>query len=204
MKRVTVLKNSTKILLVLGSMLFFAGLIYVIINVRYSTNTVTLATQVGYGQFPAIDNGSLSEKQSAVVRILREQHAAQPVGTKYSEGIAESWCADFVSWVLHEADMTLVNPHSNSWRIPGTHTLREYFESQNIFHQYGSSYIPETGDVAIYDGYGPFGQHTNFVLRFEDGLLYTVGGNEAGAIRIQIHELNSGLGLVGFASTRDL
>lgn len=204
MKRVNISKNSTKTLVFVGAALLFLGLVYVFIDARQITNTIALVTQEGYGQFPDIDDSRLSQKQSEIVRILREEHVAQPVGTKYSEGVAEPWCADFVSWVLREAGMTLVNPHSQSWRIPGTHTLQEYFESKSTFYSHSSSYVPETGDIAIYDGHGPFGQHTNFVLRYQDGFLYTIGGNEVGKIRVQVHKLNSELGLVGFASIDEL
>jgi hypothetical protein len=42
----------------------------------------------------------------------------------FSEGTAEPWCADFVSWVMYQAGFSLDNPDSGSWRIPGVgHTV---------------------------------------------------------------------------------
>lgn len=63
----------------------------------------------------------------------------------------EPWCADFVSWVYKEAGHPLKNPNSGSWRIPGTYTLREYYEAQGAFRPADSGYEPQLGDVAIYE-----------------------------------------------------
>ena len=150
--------------------------------------------------FPAYSDGELSHAQEKLVAIIKTEFNSQPEGTKYSEGVSESWCADFVSWVAKQNGTPFSNPNSGSWRIPGTHTLREYFESKGIWHTYESGYQPKTGDIAIYDGNGPFGQHTNFVMRNDNGTLTTVGGNEAGAIRVQQHVLDADLHVLGFAS----
>jgi hypothetical protein len=47
----------------------------------------------------------------------------------FSEGTAEPWCADFVSWVMHQAGFSLDNPNSGSWRIPDVYTMQEYYGS---------------------------------------------------------------------------
>lgn len=148
--------------------------------------------------FPNVDDASLMPQQAKIIAILRTEFAAQPAGTKYSQGVNEPWCADFVSWVMNEAGMPFTNPNSGSWRIPGTMTLRDYFKQKGNWHPYGDGYTPKTGDIAIYDGNGPFGQHTNFVISYNDGLVTTVGGNEAGAIHRQEHALTDGLKVIGF------
>ena len=143
---------------------------------------------------------ALSPTQQHLITILEAEYAVQPSGTKYAEGANEPWCADFVSWVMKQSDMSFVNPNSGSWRIPGTHTLRDYFIAQGNWHPYGDGYEPKLGDIAIYDGDGPFGQHTNFVLNYSsDGYLTTMGGNENGAIHVQKHKLSDTLSAVGFA-----
>ncbi len=149
-------------------------------------------------QFPQVDASTLSPRQAKIVSILRAEFNTHPSGTKYSQGVSEPWCADFVSWVMKEAGSPLVNPNSGSWRIPGTMTLRDYFKQNGNWHPYGDGYVPKTGDVAIYDGNGPNGQHTNFVVRYANGSLVTVGGNEAGAIHVQEHKLDDSLKVIGF------
>ncbi len=166
---------------------------------RQIINNIALKT-APQEQFPVYKTGELSEAQQKLVAIIKSEYDAQPPGTKYADGVSESWCADFVSWVMKQNGTPLVNPNSGSWRIPGTHTLREYFISKGNWHPYGDGYQPKVGDIAIYDGNGPFGQHTNFIMRNDNGLLTTVGGNEAGAIHVQQHRLDDSLKAVGFAT----
>lgn len=148
--------------------------------------------------FPSIDESSLNEQQRKIVALLRQEYAAQPDGTKYAEGAIEPWCADFVSWIMKEAKVPLKNPNTGSWRIPGTYTLREYYESVGKFVGRYQRYQPEVGDVIMYDNPSPFGQHTNIVIKNEQGIVTTVGGNEAGKIRIQVHNDSRDKGLVGY------
>src|ERR1043165_5999922 len=54
-------------------------------------------------QFPEIDLTTLDSSQQRIVMILKQEHQAQNPGKKYSEGIDEPWCADFVSWTMKEA-----------------------------------------------------------------------------------------------------
>ncbi len=171
---------------------------YGALHAREIINTVDLMTTHS-PQFPLYANGELTTAQQKLVDIIKTEYQAQPSGTKYSEGITEPWCADFVSWVARANGTPLTNPHSGSWRIPGTVTLRDYFKQKGNWHPYGDGYVPKVGDIAIYDGNGPHGQHTNFVLAYANGILTTVGGNEAGAIHRQDHTLNDDLKVIGFA-----
>lgn len=146
--------------------------------------------------FPEI-SAPLNPTQQHLLNLLKTEWQTQPAGTKYSQGVKEPWCADFVSWSLREIDQPLANPHSGSWRIPGVYTLEEYFKSQHRWRAFGQ-YQPQFGDVALYRPDSKFGHHTNFVLDYRDGQLTTLGGNEFGAIRIQTHRLDEELGLIGF------
>lgn len=148
--------------------------------------------------FPQINETQLSEDQLKLVAILKEEYALNPEGTKYSEGVNEAWCADFVSWVYKKADQPLENPHSGSWRIPGTYTLREYYESIGKFRLASSGYSPKVGDILLYDNPSPFGQHTNIVLKSDNGTVTTIGGNEPGGIRVIEHSLNDDPGFIGY------
>lgn len=121
---------------------------------------------------------------------------ANAEGTKYSEGVKEPWCADFVSWVLREAGAPLSNPHSGSWRIPGVYTLTDYFEAAGRFRDPG--YRPEPGDVVLYSPDWRLGQHTNFVVAVDGDEMTTIGGNEGGISRGEVSLDDSGI--VGFGA----
>lgn len=148
--------------------------------------------------FPIINESQLSDDQIKVVSILETEYNLNPDGAKYSEGVSEPWCADFVSWVFNQAGRPLENPHSGSWRIPGTYTLREYYESVDKFKPADSSYSPKVGDIMLYDNPSPFGQHTNIVIKNDDGVVTTVGGNEPGGIRISTHSVRGDTGFIGY------
>lgn len=150
-------------------------------------------------EFPKVDETKLASQQVKTLNILKTEYAAQNPGTKYSEGIDEPWCADFVSWVLRESGRPLTNPNSGSWRIPGVATLQEHFSEQGIFHNLGK-YLPKPGNVVIYKN-GSFGQHTNFVVAVDRDEITTVGGNENDKILLQkFNPNNEKFGVVGFAN----
>lgn len=151
-------------------------------------------------EFPDIDTAGFSDQQNALLALLSKQYDNPQPGTFYSEGVTESWCADFVTWNLNQIGMPLKNPNSGSWRIPGTFTLAEYYQSVNNLHS-PSNYTPTFGDVAIYKGDRYMGDHTNFVLYVHDGQITTIGGNENNAIHIQTHPLDDSRSIVGFAKT---
>ncbi|MEO5948960.1 MAG: CHAP domain-containing protein [Candidatus Saccharimonas sp.] len=147
--------------------------------------------------FPAINQDGLSTAQKKVVDLLKKEYASQPDGEKYSGG-SEAWCADFVSWVLYRANVPLINPNTDSWRIPGTKTMKTFYETNQRFKSSKEDYTPQVGDVAFYDNPSPYGQHVNFVLKYENGLLTTIGGNEPGGIRISTHDIKSDPGFLGY------
>jgi hypothetical protein len=148
--------------------------------------------------FPSINTSLLDEKQQKIVTLLRQEYAAQNPGIKYSEGVTEPWCADFVSWIMREAGEPLTNPNSGSWRIPGVATLQDYYQSIEAFRPYESGYQPKVGDVVLYNDPGIFGQHTNIVIKNDDGALTTVGGNEEGKIRVFTNHDSAAAVIVGY------
>lgn len=183
------------------------SLITVVISISLTLGYTVRAPQTSIAQsavaspaFPDIDASQFSEKQTKLLILLKQQYANPQPGTYYSEGISENWCADFVSWSLKEIGSPLTNPNSGSWRIPGTFTLTEYYESMGTLHD-ADSYTPRFGDVAIYRGDKYMGDHTNFVLFVEDGKITTLGGNESNQIKIQTYPLDASRGIVGFAKT---
>lgn len=88
---------------------------------------------------------------------------------------------------MHQAGVPLKNPHTGGWRIPGTFTLREYYEATGRFKPANSGYQPLPGDAAIYRNSPVFGDHANIVLKNDNGVLTTVGGNEANRIRVFVN-----------------
>lgn len=148
--------------------------------------------------FPTIDTAGLSAQRARVVAVAGKEYTSNPGPDKYTGASNEPWCADFVSWVLNESGVPLVNPNSGSWRIPGTFTLREFYQSTGRFRSAESGYRPRPGDVAIYDNPGFFGEHTNIVVSGDMQSLRTVGGNEPGGIRLYTDTQVTSSGLVGF------
>lgn len=161
-------------------------------------NSVRLDRSPGESAFPDIDTANLSPTRQKIISLAKTEFKAQPAGTKFSQGAEEAWCANFVSWIMNQAGAPLKNPHTGGWRIPGTFTLREYYEATGRFKSANSSYQPLPGDVAIYRNSPVFGDHTNIVLKNDNGVLTTVGGNEANRIRLFINRDKQYDGLLGY------
>ena len=141
-----------------------------------------------------------SETRQDVLEIVEQEIKNPGDMYKYTEGTKEPWCADFVSWVYATAGHEFVNPTSGSWRIPGTHTLQEYFKKEGRWHAYDSE-LPQPGDVVIYR-HGIFGEHTNIVVATDYDEILTVGGNENG--KIMMHRItysDTRYGIIGYGTT---
>ncbi len=163
-----------------------------------SATSLTLDRSAGEAKFPAIDEANLTKMQKKILAFARQEFASKPDYKKYSEGKSEPWCADFVSWIMKEAGVPLKNPNSGSWRIPGTYTLQDYYKSIGTFKDASSGYTPKLGDVAVYRNSPVFGDHTNIVLKNEDGVLTTIGGNEKGKLRVYVNTQKNHSGLLGY------
>ena len=161
---------------------------------------------VEHAAFPQIDESSLSDIQKKIIAVSRQEYDKKPMSyddnvLKYSNGVVEPWCADYVSWVMRQAGSPLVNPNSGGWRIPGVLTLREYYQSAGRFKD-AKGYMPKVGDVAIYVNTSSFNmsrQHTSIVLEVDGSKITTIGGNEYGRLRVSTQELKPGVkGLIGY------
>ncbi len=193
MKRKSKLLFAYKILLIISLVLI---LVITVLFLNYSRVNQT-KNAVKPLAFPTYQEGQLTSSQQKIIDILRSEYQAQSAGTKYSEGVKEPWCADFVSWVMKEANRPFSNPHSGSWRIPGVYTLEEYFISAGQWQKYGN-YQPKVADIVIYRDDSVFDGHTNFVLKNNNGILTTIGGNEVGKIRIQRYQISDKIGIKGY------
>ena len=161
-------------------------------------NSVRLDRSPGESAFPDIDTANLSPTRQKIISLAKTEFKAQPAGAKFSQGAEEVWCANFVSWIMYQAGAPLKNPHTGGWRIPGTFTLREYYEAASRFKPANSGYQPLPGDVVIYRNSPVFGDHANIVLKNDNGALTTVGGNEANRIRVFINHDKRYDGLLGY------
>ncbi|MCD1275628.1 MAG: CHAP domain-containing protein [Candidatus Nanogingivalaceae bacterium] len=161
-------------------------------------NSVRLDRSRGEATFPYIATTNLSPTRQKIISLAKTEFEAQSAGTKFSQGAKEPWCANFVSYVMNQAGAPLKNPHTGGWRIPGTFTLHEYYEANGRFKPVNSGYQPLPGDVAIYRNSPVFGDHTNIVLKNDNGVLTTVGGNEANRIRVFVNRDKQYDGLLGY------
>lgn len=137
----------------------------------------------GRGDFPAVAT-DLTTRQHAILTVARAEWQTPGAPTRYSQGVPEDWCADFVSWVLREAGHPMSNPNSGSWRIPGVLTLQSYLTEAGRFRRVGDGYRPQPGDIVIYNG-GDFGQHTNLVIGTSGNRMTTVGGNQSAGVGVR-------------------
>ena len=161
-------------------------------------NSTRLDRSPGEAAFPDIDTVNLSPTRQKIISLVKTEFKAQSADVKFSQGAEETWCANFMSWIMQQAGAPLKNPHTDGWRIPGTFTLHEYYEANGRFKPVNSGYQPLPGDVAIYRNSPVFGDHTNIVLKNDNGVLTTVGGNEVNRIRVFVNYDKQYDGLLGY------
>ena len=189
-----------------GILSIIVGLILLPIFIFFIQNqanqAITIANTpkraIALQNFPSIETASLNDTQKKVVTLLKKEYATLPAGTKYTEGADEPWCADFVSWIMKEAGAPLISKNNGSWRIDDTPPLREYYESVGLFEAAGSGYSPKVGDIAIYQKPSPFGNHTNIVIKNDNGTITTVGGNESNTIRVRVYTPAEDMHFLGY------
>lgn len=153
-----------------------------------SASTVSATNLTNY--LETIDTANFSQNQKELLQVLQTEYAKEPKSyddtvMTYTEGFEESWCADFISWVYNEIDEPFVHPDTGYWRIPGVQTLLTYYSGYDLYHGVSSDYQPQFGDVAFYFGETPDGsstEHVAIVLAVENGVIYTIGGNEGDGI----------------------
>lgn len=134
--------------------------------------------------FDINETGDLSPLQQRVVSLLKQEYAAQPAGTKYTEGANEPWCADFASWIMREAGVAYTGGPDSDWRLELVEPITQYYKDSGRFRTAADGYQPKVGDVAMYRLPSPYGNHINIVIKNDAGLITAVGGNEGGEIQI--------------------
>jgi len=202
---------------IISALIFVATLALIAVGLFYTSagsmvwrNAEVLTARMSMSEqaFPKIDSATLSPLQKKIVDISQTEYTKKPMSyddnvLRYSNGVVEPWCANYVSWVLREAGAPLVNPNSGGWRIPGVLTLREYYKDTGRFKD-AREYTPMPGDVAIFVNTSSFNtsrQHTSIILTVEGDSAVTIGGNERGRLRVSTQKLIYGeKGLVGYGT----
>lgn len=155
------------------------------------------------GGWTGCGGGTSGGGLDGVVRIAEQEYAKgiveQPFGSNcgpvisdtYIANGCEEWCADFVSWVFHEAGIpfeaepgTQMYFWRHPWQIPAVIGMKAWFESGGHGQEFipvgsgGPTKPPRPGDVMIYSG------HVSIVVEVDEAnrTLVTVGGNESNRI----------------------
>jgi hypothetical protein len=107
-------------------------------------------------------------------------NAGRWIGT-FTDGNAEAWCADFVSYVLRLAGRPLTGGLSGGWRIAAAAGVRDWFAAR---HRYVPRALasPEPGDV-VYFRHG----HVGIVVAVHGAVLTTIEGNASDAVRERVY-----------------
>ncbi len=107
---------------------------------------------------------------------------------KYTDGVAEFWCADFVSWVYKEAGVPFSGGLSGGWRISYVPTLVSWLKTNGMYTTRAENKFPPLpGDVVIIgggaatDSSGAEG-HTGIVYEVSGTTLVSIDGNYGDAV----------------------
>ncbi len=119
-------------------------------------------------------------------RLLAFGIAEEPPGSnagaailQLTDGHAEPWCADFVSWVLRAAGRPFTGGASGGWRLAWTPDVRAWFLARGRYRERLVA-RPEAGDV-VWFWHG----HVGIVRRADEALLETIEGNADDALRVR-------------------
>ncbi len=141
-------------------------------------------------QWEPLPGGTGGDIVGLAERLLARGIAEQPPGSNrspeilvFSDGNAEPWCADFVSWVLKETGRPFTGGASGGWRLAWTPDIRSWFVARDRYRTRAVAQ-PEPGDV-IWFGRG----HVGFVRRVQGDRLETIEGNAGDAVRLRVYEL---------------
>jgi len=205
--RIYIISAALLVIVVLGSIAIFSP------KPGPATVDTTPTSQVVKKEanpFASVDASTLTPLQTRIFALLKQEYAKTPRSydktvLKYTEGFKESWCADFISWIMNEANSPNISAETGYWRIPGVQSLQTYYMDINGYRTVDAEYAPVLGDVAFYIGSqtpdNNSGEHAALVLSYDGKTLVTIGGNEGdGVLRIRSESIqtNRDKGLVGY------
>jgi CHAP domain-containing protein len=102
---------------------------------------------------------------------------AGPWIATFTDGNAEAWCADFVSYVLRLAGRPFSGGQSGGWRIAAAAGVRDWFAARG---RYVPRVVagPRPGDVVYFRH-----SHVGIVVAVRGPVLTTIEGNASDAVR---------------------
>ena len=147
---------------------------------------------------PEVDGGSIvavAEQLNGLrIKEIPPGSNTGPGIVEFTDGNAEAWCADFVSWVLRAAGRPFTGGASGGWRLAWTLDVRSWFAQRGMYRGLLVA-DPKPGDVVWFT----FG-HVGIVRRATPTAIETIEGNSNDAVSEQIYHgwrLNPNIGGFG-------
>lgn len=127
----------------------------------------------------------------------------------YTDGNAEPWCADFVSWVYNKAGRPFTGGVSGGWRIPGAGNIANWMQANGVWFLNGPNANPQPGQIVYFnwDGTGQIihggDDHVGIVDHVEGTTLYTIEGNASVSVTANSYpNFRSNPDIVGFGGLK--
>ncbi|MGI9116705.1 MAG: CHAP domain-containing protein [Gaiellales bacterium] len=143
--------------------------------------TAPVPPVIGGADLPDVDHGSIvAVARSAVASEIAELPPGSNRGPgidAFTDGHAEAWCADFVSWVLRAAGRPFTGGASAGWRIAWTPDVRAWFVARAAYRDRLVA-RPQPGDVVWF-----IHGHVGIVERVDRDAITTIEGNAGDAVR---------------------
>jgi hypothetical protein len=140
---------------------------------------------LGGRSLPALDGGSIV---TVAAQIARAGIVEVPPGSNrgpgvdvFTDGNAEAWCADFVSWVLRAAGHPFTGGASAGWRLAWTGAVRSWFIARAAYRDRLVA-DPRPGDV-VWFVHG----HVGIVEGVQGDDLKTIEGNAGDAVARRVY-----------------
>jgi len=132
------------------------------------------------GRLPMIRGNSIvavaSQLAAAGIAELPPGSNRGPGVDEFTDGNAEAWCADFVSWVLRVAGHPFSGGLSAGWRLAWTGAVRSWFVERAAYRDRLQA-DPQPGDV-VWFVHG----HVGIVEAMRGDALLTIEGNAGDAV----------------------
>jgi hypothetical protein len=126
--------------------------------------------------------GPVAVAEQLLAMGVREQPPGSdsgPLVLAITDGNAEAWCADFVSYAYWRAGQPLTGGLSGGWRIAGALALRGWFVERGWWTE-RSRAAPQPGDAVYFTW-----DHVGLVRGVTGDVLETIEGNASHAVRLR-------------------
>ena len=113
--------------------------------------------------------------------IRETSHNGGPWISTFTDGNAEAWCADFVSYVLRLAGHPFTGGQSGGWRLAAAAGVRAWFAARGRYVPRTSA-RPQPGDIVYFRH-----SHVGIVVAVRGPSLLTIEGNASDAVRQRLY-----------------